>query len=131
MQESKEPRQEKLKAAETNYWKAEFEMATNPTQFWKVVRKVQRKKEISQIDPIADKDKQLQTDDFVKVNDYFSSVGKTLAQSFTEQKEHQYNQITSVTPFLQNISVDTTFLGTQLTTIKPDKATGPDKVSKA
>ena len=31
----------KLKAAETNYWKAEFEKATNLTQFWKVVRKVQ------------------------------------------------------------------------------------------
>ena len=53
-------------------------------------------KEISQIGPIADKDKQLQTDDFVKaeiMNDYFSSVGKTLAQNFTEQKEHQYNHI--------------------------------------
>ena len=120
----------KLKAAETNYWKAEFEKATNPTQFWKVVRKVQRKKEIGQIGPIADKDKQLQTDDLVKaeiMNDYFSSVGKTLAQNFSEQ-EHQYNHITSVTPILQNISVDTTFLRTQLTTIKPDKATGPDKV---
>ena len=55
----------KLKAAETNYWKAEFEKATNSTQFWKVVRKVQRKKGISQIGPIADKDKQLQTDDSV------------------------------------------------------------------
>lgn len=32
----------KLKAAETNYWKVEFEKATNSTQFWKVVRKVQR-----------------------------------------------------------------------------------------
>lgn len=88
-------------------------------------------KEISQIGPIPDKDKQLQTDDFVKaeiMNDYFPSVGKTMAQNFTEQKEHQYNHITSVTPTLQNISVDTTFLGKQLTTIKPDKATGPDKV---
>lgn len=120
-----------LKAAETNYWQAEFEKATNSTQFWKVVRKVQRMKGISHIGPIADKDKQLQTDDFVKaeiMNDYFSSVGKTIAQNFTEQKEHQYNHITSVTPTLQNISVDTTFLRKQLTTIKPDKATGPDKV---
>ena len=53
-------------------------------------------KEISQIGPIADKDKQLQTDDSIKaekMNDYFSSVGKTLAQNFTEQKEHQYNHI--------------------------------------
>ena len=62
------------------------------------------------------------------MNDYFSSVGKTLAQNFTEQKEHQFYHITSVTPTLQNISVDTTFLGKQLTTIQPDKATGPDKV---
>ena len=60
------------------------------------MRKVQPMKEISQIGPIADKDKQLQTDDFVKaeiMNDYFSSDGKTLAQNFTEQKEHQYNHI--------------------------------------
>ena len=57
--------------------------------------------------------------------DYFSSVGKTLAQNFTE---HQYNHITSVTLTLQNISVDTTFLEKQLTTIQPDKAAGPDKV---
>ena len=121
----------KLKAAETNYWKAEFEKATNSTQFWKVVRKVQRKKGICQTGPIADKGKQLQTDDSVKAeikNHYFPSVGKTLAQNFTEQKEHQYNHITSVTPTFQNISVDTTFLKKQLTTIKPDKATGPDKV---
>ena len=121
----------KLKKAETNYWKAEFEKATNSTQFWKVVRKVQRMKGISQIGPIADKDKQLQRDDFVKaeiMNDYFSSVGKTPAQNFTEQKQHQYNHVTLVRPTLQNISVDTTFLGKQLTTIKPDKATGPDKV---
>ena len=62
------------------------------------------------------------------MSDYFSSVGKTLAQNFTEQKEHQYNHITLVTPTLQSISVDTTFLGKQLTTIKPDNATGPDKV---
>ena len=46
IQESKEFSKEKLKAAETNYWKAEFEKATNSTQFWKVVRKVQRKKEL-------------------------------------------------------------------------------------
>ena len=100
----------KLKAAETNYWKAEFEKATNSTQLWK---------------------EQLQTDDSVKaeiMNDYFSSVGKLLAQNFTELKEHQYNHITSVTPTLQNISADTTFLGKQLITIQPDKATGPDKV---
>ena len=44
-------------------------------------------KGISQIGPIADKDKQLQTDDFVKaeiMNNYFLSVGKTLAQNFTD-----------------------------------------------
>ena len=61
---------------------------------------MQRKKGISQTGPIIDKEKQLQTDDSVKaeiMNDYFSSVGKTLAQNFTEQKEHQYNHITSVT----------------------------------
>ena len=69
----------KLKAAQANYWKAEFEKATNSTQFWKVARKVQPKKEISQMGPIADKDKRLQ----VKImNDYFSSVGKTRAQNF-------------------------------------------------
>ena len=95
------------------------------------MRKVQRKKGIRWIGPTADKDKQLQTGDSVKTeirNDYFSSVGKTLAQNFTEQTEHQYYHITSVTPTLQNISVDTTFLGKQLTTIQPDKATGLDKV---
>ena len=45
-------------------------------------------KGISQIGPIADKDNQLQTDDSVKaeiMNDYFSSVGKTLAQNFTSK----------------------------------------------
>ena len=80
-----------LKAAETNYQKAESEKATNSTQFWKVVRKVQPMKGISQIGPIADKDKQLRRDDFVEakiMNDYFSSVGKTPAQIFNEQKEH-------------------------------------------
>ena len=38
------------------------------------------------------------------------------------------SHITLVTPTLQSISVYTTFLGKQLTTIKPDNATGPDKV---
>ena len=134
IQESKKFRnlaKKKLKAAETNYWKAEFEKATNSTQFWKVVRKVQRKKAVSQTEPIADKDKQLQIDDSVKaeiMNDYFSSVGKALAQNFTELKEHQYYHIASVKTTLQNISVDTTFLGKQLAAIQPDKATGPDKV---
>ena len=61
-------------------------------------------KGISQIGPTAAKDKQLQTDDSVKaeiMKDYFLSVGKTLAQNFTEQKEHQYNHITFVTQTLQ------------------------------
>ena len=92
---------------------------------------MQRKKGISQIGPIADKDKQLQTDDSVQaeiMSDYFSSVGKTLAQNFTEQKEHQCNHFTSVTPTLQNISADTTFLGKLLIAIQSDKATEPDKV---
>ena len=95
------------------------------------MRKVQQIKGISQIGPTAAKDKQLQTDDSVKaeiMNDYSLSVGKTLAQNFTEQKEHQYNHSTSVTQTLQNIGVDTTFLEKQITTIKPTKATGNDQV---
>ena len=80
-----------LRQAESSYWQAEFEKANNSREFWKTVKKVQRKRISNRIGPIEDEKGVIHTEDSAKagiINDFFASVGSNLANNLPEV-EHQ------------------------------------------
>ena len=76
-----------LRKAEINYWKNEFQKATNSKDFWRTVKKVQKKQVNKKIGPIEDGNANIVTDDGVKaelMNDFFCTIGDKLAKDTQE-----------------------------------------------
>eukprot|EP00112_Aurelia_sp_Birch-Aquarium-sp1_P020436 Seg527.9 transcript_id=Seg527.9/GoldUCD/mRNA.D3Y31 product="Retrovirus-related Pol polyprotein from type-1 retrotransposable element R1" pseudo=true protein_id=Seg527.9/GoldUCD/D3Y31 len=117
--------------AESSYWKTEFEKANNSREFWKTVKKVQRKRILNRIGPIEDEKGVIHTEDSAKaaiMNDFFASVGSNLANNLPEIEHQNCQFITRVIPSLGKIDVDEEYLKKQLRKLKSEKACGPDNV---
>ena len=90
------------------------------------------------IDPIEDDNANIVTDDRIKaelMNDFFCTIGDKLAkdkqenlrQEVRRQNMSSTEQVTAV-PIIKQIRIDKHFLLSQLKSVKPEKATGPDGV---
>ena len=102
-----------LRQAESSYWQTEFEKANNSREFWKTVKKVQRKRISNRIGPIEDENGVIHTEDSAKagiINDFFASVGSNLAKNLPEVEHQNFQFITRVTPSLGKIDVDEEYL---------------------
>ena len=120
-----------MRNAEVNYWKAEFAKATNSREFWKTVKRVQGKRLVKRIGPIADDQGNIHTDDKTKaelMNQYFSTIGEELASKLPENENDENSFVSRIVPCVEDLVIDVELLGKQLTKIKPEKATGPGDI---
>ena len=117
-----------MREAEGNYWKEQFQEATSAKDFWKIVKKVQRKNVTKKIGPIEDKEGNILTDDQMTANafnEYFATIGEILSKEFSECVSENSNSVQEI-PELSEIILDEDFLRKQIKEIKPEKAMGPD-----
>ncbi len=65
------------------------------------------------------------------LNDHFSTVGEKLAMEFlaSSQENSRSNLITNVTPMIMQITLSESTISQSLRSLKPEKASGPDKVT--
>jgi phosphoribosylaminoimidazolecarboxamide formyltransferase/IMP cyclohydrolase len=120
----------RMKKTEVEYWKSEFDNATNYKEFWKVVKKVHRKTKAIKIGPLEDDLGNVQTNEKEKaelMNNYFATVGEKLAEAFPAQIESE-QFILRITPSIDQLKIDDKLLVNQIKTINPDKASGPDDI---
>ena len=93
--------------------------ATNSKDFWRTVKKVQKKQVNKKIGPIKDDNANIVTDDRVKaelMNDFFCTIGDKLAkdtqencrQEIRRQNISSAEQVTAV-PIIEQIRIDLTF----------------------
>ena len=69
----------KLRLSESNYWTDQFSDACSRREFWKVVKKLQRKQKDNRIGSLRDDDQNMVLDDELKadlMNSYVVQVGK-------------------------------------------------------
>jgi hypothetical protein len=119
-----------MRKAEAEYWKSEFDNATNSKEFWKVVKKVHRKTKAIKIGPLEDDLGNVQINEKEKaelMNNYFATVGEKLAEVFPAQIESE-QFILRITPSIDELKIDDKLLVNQIKTINPDKASGPDDI---
>ena len=89
-----------MRKAETNYWKEEFQKATDSKDFWRTVKKVQKKRANNKIGPIEDESGTVETRDTVKaelMNNFFTTIGEKLANELpnnqhTRRKLHHLSK---------------------------------------
>ena len=126
-----------MRKAETNYWKEEFQKATNSKDFWRTVKKVEKKRANNKIGPIEDDSGTVETRDTVKaelMNDFFATIGEKLANELPDNQHTEEENYTTcpseitTAPIIQDIKTDREFLQKQLKSIKPEKASGPDNI---
>ena len=135
--ESRNLARKEMRKAETNYWKEEFQEATNSKDFWRTVKKVQKKRANNKIGPIEDDSGTIETRDTVKaelMNDFFPTIGEKLANELPDNQHTEEENYTTcpseitTAPIIQDIKTDREFLQKQLKSIKPEKASGPDNI---
>ena len=122
-----------MQKAEINYWKSEFQKATNSKDFWRTVKKVQKKRVDKKIGPIEDDNGNVVTDDGMKaefMNDLFCTIGDKLAKDTQENHRQEirrqnipFIQHVTAVPIIEQIRTDKHFLQSQLKSVKPEKAT--------
>ena len=129
-----------MRKAETNYWKEEFQKASNSKDFWRTVKKVQKNRANNKIGPIEDNSGTVETRDKVKaepMNDFFATIGEKLANELPDNQHTEEENYTTcpseitTAPVIQDIKTDREFLQKQLKSIKPEKASGPDNTSNS
>ena len=135
--ESRNLARKKMRKAETNYWNEEFQKATNSKDFWRAVKKVQKKRANNKIGPIEGESGTVETRDTVKaelMNDFFTTIGEKLANELPDNQHTEEENYTTcpseitTAPIIQDIKTDREFLQKQLKSIKPEKASGPDNI---
>ena len=96
-----------MREAEAEYWKSEFDNATNSKEFWKAVKKVHRKTKAIKIGPLEDDLGNAQTNEKEKaelMNNYFATVGEKLAEAFPAQIESE-QFILRITPSIDELKL--------------------------
>ena len=97
-----------IRRAEIKYWKEQFAEGAISKKFWKVVRKAQGKDRKRQIPPIDDGSGNILVDDLAKAeskSNYFSNIGRQLAERFDTQTEKSYENVYRVSPGFSQIEL--------------------------
>ena len=124
--ESRNLARKEMRKAETNYCKEEFQKATNSKDFWRTVKKVQKKRANNKIGPIEDDSSTIETRDTVKeelMNDFFATIGEKLANELPDNQHTEEENYTTcpseitMAPIMQDIKTDREFLQKQLKSI--------------
>ena len=87
-----------MRKAETNYWKEEFQKATNSKDFWRTVKKVQKNRANNKIGPIQDDSGTVETRDKVKaelMNYFFATIGEKLANELPDNQHTEEENYTT------------------------------------
>lgn len=119
-----------IRTAKANYWKQEFQKCTNSKSFWSTVKKFQGKSKSTNIGPLI-QSTDLVTDNYDKanlMNDFFSTVGKNLANKLCTSDSSSLTHVYKVTPTVSSINlkdIEKAFKST----VKLGKASGPDGIS--
>ena len=96
--ESRNLARKEMRKAETNYWKEEFQKATNSKDFWRTVKKVQKKWANNKIGPIENDSGMVETRDTVKaelMNDFFATIGEKLANELPDNQHTEEENYTT------------------------------------
>ena len=96
-----------MRKVEAEYWKSEFDNATNSKEFWKVVKKVHRKTKAIKIGPLEDDLGNAQTNEKEKaelMNNDFATVGEKLVEAFPAQIESE-QFILRITPSIDQLKL--------------------------
>ena len=56
----------RMRKAEAEYWRSEFDNLSSSKEFWKLVKKVNRKTKVTKIGPLEDEQGNIQTSDIIK-----------------------------------------------------------------
>ena len=105
-----------MRKVEAEYWKGEFENASNSKEFWKLVKKVQKETKSTKIGPLEDDQGNIQTNKMEKanlMNNYFATVGAQRAKAFPIHIEREQYIVRAI-PSIQEIKIDDKLLESQL-----------------
>ena len=122
-----------VRKAKANYYKQRFDEVQNVKSYWKLVNKSSSCSKSTPIAAIRREDTTLATDDHEKatiLNDHFSTVGEKLAEELPKRSTENTTTISNNQELLKpHIVVTNQAIHSQISSLKSNKAKGPDNIS--
>ena len=128
-----------IRTSKATYWEHEFQKSNDAKSFWSTVKKFQGKTKSTNIGTLIHDNKPVTSniDKANIMNNFFSTVGKNLAESLSQitsktpqPNSTNFTHIYQITPTVCEINLDENkFEKTFKSTVKVGKASGPDDIS--
>ena len=123
-----------VRLAKSEYYTEQFGKVKDCKSYWRLIKDASNSRKRQPILAIRKTDGTLETSNkgiANLLNDHFSKVGEKLAMEFlaSSQESSRSNLITNVTPTIMQITLSESTISQSLKSLKPKKASGPDKVA--